>query len=210
MTAVIEIEGLRKTFRGTLRGQRVALDGFDMLVEPGQVHGFLGPNGSGKTTTPAHPARPGPCGQRTHHGPRSARTGGIGGGDRPGRPLRLLATAGGVPVSRVDEVIEQVGLAGRGDDRVKVYSLGMKQRLALASALLKSPELLILDEPANGLDPAGMREMRDLMRELAADEPRANSLSRRQRQGPFLVVFGRKGPSLTAQTRVMRTASAIT
>ena len=83
------------------------------------------------------------------------------------RTLRLLARAGGVPTARVDEVLEQVGLRDRGDERVKGYSLGMKQRLAVASALLKYPELLILDEPANGLDPAGIREMRDLMRSLA-------------------------------------------
>ncbi|GAB3955246.1 hypothetical protein GCM10027614_63950 [Micromonospora vulcania] len=72
-----------------------------------------------------------------------------------------------MPISRVHEVLEQVGLHDRGDERVKGYSLGMKQRLAVASALLKDPQLLILDEPANGLDPAGIREMRDLMRSLA-------------------------------------------
>src|SRR5690606_33197024 len=82
--------------------------------------------------------------------------------------LSLLADAGGVPKTRVDEVLEQVGLRDRAKDRVKTYSLGMKQRLAVASALLKQPRLLILDEPANGLDPAGIREMRDLMRNLAA------------------------------------------
>jgi ABC-2 type transport system ATP-binding protein len=84
------------------------------------------------------------------------------------RTLRLLATAGGVSHKRVEEVLELVGLRDRARDRVKGYSLGMRQRLAVASALLKSPELLILDEPANGLDPAGIREMRDLMRGLAA------------------------------------------
>jgi ABC-2 type transport system ATP-binding protein len=84
------------------------------------------------------------------------------------RTLRLLATAGGVPDGRVDAVLEQVGLRDRADERVRSYSLGMKQRLAVASALLKAPELLVLDEPANGLDPAGIREMRDLMRDLAA------------------------------------------
>src|SRR5690606_11883210 len=83
--------------------------------------------------------------------------------------LSLLARAGGVPASRVDAVLELVGLRDRGKERVKGYSLGMKQRLAVASALLKSPTLLILDEPANGLDPAGIREMRDRMRDLAAD-----------------------------------------
>src|SRR5690606_5019022 len=81
--------------------------------------------------------------------------------------LSLLADAGGVPQRRVMEVLELVGLAQRARDRVKSYSLGMKQRLAVASALLKEPKLLILDEPANGLDPGGIREMRNLLRDLA-------------------------------------------
>jgi ABC-2 type transport system ATP-binding protein len=84
------------------------------------------------------------------------------------RTLSLLAQTGGIPRKRVDEVLEQVGLGERADDRVKAYSLGMRQRLAVASTLLKAPELLILDEPANGLDPAGIREMRDLLRGLAS------------------------------------------
>ncbi|GIG86326.1 ATP-binding cassette domain-containing protein [Plantactinospora endophytica] len=184
MPAVIQIDGLRKTFTGVRRGRRVALDGFDMLVEPGQVHGFLGPNGSGKTTTlrtllglvQADSGRMAlfgePAPQRL-----PAVVGRLGAivespqffGNFSGRrTLRLLAVAGGVPPARVDEVLEQVGLRDRADERVKGYSLGMKQRLAVASALLKRPELLILDEPANGLDPAGIREMRDLMRGLAA------------------------------------------
>jgi ABC-2 type transport system ATP-binding protein len=82
--------------------------------------------------------------------------------------LSLLADAGRVPQQRVGEVLELVGLRDRAKDRVKTYSLGMKQRLAVASALLKQPRLLILDEPANGLDPGGIREMRDLMRTLVA------------------------------------------
>jgi ABC-2 type transport system ATP-binding protein len=83
------------------------------------------------------------------------------------RTLRLLATIGGIRRTRVDTVLEQVGLRDRAKERVRSYSLGMKQRLAVATALLKSPSLLILDEPANGLDPAGIREMRDLLRSLA-------------------------------------------
>ncbi len=181
--SVLEIEGLRKTYR-TRNGPRQALDGFDMLVEAGQVHGFLGPNGSGKTTT-----------LRTLLGlirPNGGRMR-ILGYDLPAHlpeivaqvgaivespqffpyftahdTLSLLADAGRVPQRRVGEVLEQVGLRDRAKDRVKTYSLGMKQRLAVASALLKQPRLLILDEPANGLDPGGIREMRDLMRELAA------------------------------------------
>ncbi|MFG1778581.1 ABC transporter ATP-binding protein [Micromonospora sp. NPDC049051] len=183
MSAVIEIEGLRKTFHSLRQGRRVAVDGFDLLVEAGQIHGFLGPNGSGKTTTlrallglvRADAGRMTVLGVRSPDG-LSQVAGRVGAivespqffGNFTGhRTLRLLARAGGVPTARVDEVLEQVGLRDRGDERVKGYSLGMKQRLAVASALLKDPELLILDEPANGLDPAGIREMRDLMRSLA-------------------------------------------
>ncbi|MCZ7420527.1 MULTISPECIES: ATP-binding cassette domain-containing protein [unclassified Micromonospora] len=184
-SGVIEIEGLRKTFHSLRRGRRVAVDGFDLLVEAGQVHGFLGPNGSGKTTTlrallglvRADDGRMRVLGATAPEQlPQVAgRVGAIVespqfyGNFTGYRTLRLLALAGGVPVGRVDEVLEQVGLADRGDERVKGYSLGMKQRLAVASALLKRPELLILDEPANGLDPAGIREMRDLVRALAAN-----------------------------------------
>ncbi|MDG4808217.1 ATP-binding cassette domain-containing protein [Micromonospora sp. WMMD1120] len=185
MSAVIEIEGLRKTFHSVRDGRRVAVDGFDLLVEAGQVHGFLGPNGSGKTTTlrallglvRADAGRMRILGEPSPELlPRVA--GQVGAivespqffGNFTGhRTLRLLARAGGVPVSRVDESLELVGLRDRGDERVKGYSLGMKQRLAVASALLKDPRLLILDEPANGLDPAGIREMRDLMLSLAAN-----------------------------------------
>ncbi|MFY1690533.1 ATP-binding cassette domain-containing protein [Plantactinospora sp. WMMB782] len=184
MPAVIEIDRLRKTFSSVRRGRRTALDGFDMLVEPGQVHGFLGPNGSGKTTTlrTLLGLVRADSGRMTLFGePAPQRLPAVV--DRFGaivespqffgnftgrRTLRLLAVAGGVPPARVDEVLTRVGLRDRADERVKSYSLGMKQRLAVAGALLKRPELLILDEPANGLDPAGIREMRDLMRELAA------------------------------------------
>jgi ABC-2 type transport system ATP-binding protein len=184
MAAVIEIEDLRKTYRSVRHGAHRALDGFDMVVESGRIHGFLGPNGSGKTTT-----------LRTLLG--LVRAGGgrmrLFGEPVPGalpkvisrigaivespqffpnfsgrRTLLHLARAGGLPKRRVDEVLEIVGLTDRAGDRVKGYSLGMRQRLAVGSALLKSPDLLILDEPANGLDPAGIREMRDLMRHLVA------------------------------------------
>jgi ABC-2 type transport system ATP-binding protein len=183
MATVVEITGLRKTYWSWRGGRRQALAGFDMLVESGQVHGFLGPNGSGKTTTlrtllgliaadggrmsllgqPVPAALPAVMGQvgaivesPQFFGNFTAR-----------ETLTLLATAGDVPRARVGAVLELVGLRDRARDRVKAYSLGMKQRLAVASALLKEPRLLILDEPANGLDPAGIREMRDLMRNLA-------------------------------------------
>jgi ABC-2 type transport system ATP-binding protein len=184
MSAVLEIQGLEKTYRSRRRGVRKALDGFDMVVESGQVHGFLGPNGSGKTTTlrtvlglikpnggrmtvlgrevpaalPEVAGRIGAIVESPQFFPHfSARD-----------TLSLLADAGGVHRRRVDEVLELVGLRDRAKDRVKTYSLGMKQRLAVASALLKNPTLLILDEPANGLDPGGIREMRSLMSDLAA------------------------------------------
>jgi ABC-2 type transport system ATP-binding protein len=184
LSAVIEIQGLRKAFRSLRRGYRIALDGFEMVVESGQVHGFLGPNGSGKTTTLRAllglvRADDGSMTVLGRPVPKRLpevvdRVGAIVEspqffGNFTGRKtLQLLATAGGVERSRVDAVLDQVGLRDRAEERVKSYSLGMKQRLAVASALLKQPQLLILDEPANGLDPAGIREMRDMMRDLAA------------------------------------------
>jgi ABC-2 type transport system ATP-binding protein len=154
-----------------------------MVVEAGQVHGFLGPNGSGKTTTlrtllgliKPNGGRMAIFGQEVpRHLPEVVgRVGAIV--ESPQffanftafTTLSLLADAGGVDSSRVYAVLELVGLRDRAKDRVKTYSLGMKQRLAVASALLKDPKLLILDEPANGLDPGGIREMRTLMRNLA-------------------------------------------
>lgn len=183
MTAAIEISGLHKTFRTMRRGERVALDGFDMLVEKGQVHGFLGPNGSGKTTTlrTLLGLLRADAGEMSILGVPSSRFADVA--HRVGaivespaffspftgrKTLQLLATAGGIPAARVDEVLTTVGLRDRADEPVKAYSLGMRQRLAVASALLKHPELLILDEPANGLDPSGIHAMRTLMSDLAA------------------------------------------
>ncbi|MEU0077991.1 ATP-binding cassette domain-containing protein [Micromonospora tulbaghiae] len=183
MSAVLEIEGLRKTYRSRKRGVRHALDGFDMRVEAGQVHGFLGPNGSGKTTTlrtllgliKPNGGRMAILGQELPHA-LPAVAGQVGAIVESPQffphfsardTLGLLAQAGELPKQRVDEVLELVGLRDRAGERVKTYSLGMKQRLAVASALLKNPELLILDEPANGLDPGGIREMRGLMRDLS-------------------------------------------
>jgi ABC-2 type transport system ATP-binding protein len=181
--AVLEISGLEKTYRSRRRGARKALDGFDMVVESGQVHGFLGPNGSGKTTTlrtllgliTPNGGRMTLLGQEVPAAlPQVAgRVGAIVESPQffpnfsAHDTLSLLADAGGVSKPRVTEVLELVGLRDRADERVRTYSLGMKQRLAVASALLKKPDLLILDEPANGLDPGGIREMRTLMRGLA-------------------------------------------
>lgn len=181
---VIETRGLRKEFRA-LRGRRtVAVDGLDLVVPRGGVHGFLGPNGSGKTTTLrmllglAAPT----AGEMRVLGepvPRRlpqvlSRVGALVEQPRfqPGFTgrlnLALLAGSVGIPRARVEASLEQVGLAGRERDRFRDYSLGMKQRLALAAALLKEPELLVLDEPTNGLDPAGIRDIRHLIRDLGA------------------------------------------
>lgn len=174
---------LRKTYR-TFSGRKVtAVGGLDLKVPRGGVHGFLGPNGSGKTTTIRMLlglVRP-DSGSLTVLGrtiPKHlpdviANIGAIV--EQPkfypyfsGREnLIQLAMAIGAPKLRVDEVIEAVGLTERARHRYKTYSLGMKQRLAIAATLLKDPELLIFDEPTNGLDPAGIREIRGTMRSLA-------------------------------------------
>lgn len=173
---VIETTGLRKVYRGR-RGTRVAVQDLNLSVTAGGVHGFLGPNGSGKTTTIRMLlglARP-TAGTMRLFGeevPRRLpavlpRVGAVVESPKfsptfTGRHnLLLLARAAGLPEARVDAAVETVGLTGRDDDRCAGYSLGMKQRLAIAATLLKEPELLILDEPTNGLDPAGIREIRE-------------------------------------------------
>jgi ABC-2 type transport system ATP-binding protein len=184
MPAVIEIEGLRKEFRRR-GGRAVAVDGLNLSVPEGGVFGFLGPNGSGKTTTIRCLlglvrstagsvrlfGRPVPAGLPD----TLRRVGAII--ETPamfptmtGREnLRLLARLGGIGNRRVDDVLGSVGLAERAGHLVRTYSLGMRQRLGLAAALLKDPALLVLDEPANGLDPAGIREVRELLRRLGAE-----------------------------------------
>jgi ABC-2 type transport system ATP-binding protein len=182
---VIETRGLRKEFPGRRGRSVVAVAGLDLTVPRGGVHGFLGPNGSGKTTTlrmllGLASASAGEM--RLFGEPVPRRLPGVV--DRVGavveqpkflpsftgrRNLTLLARSAGVPTSRVDDTLDRVGLGGRGSDRYRSYSLGMKQRLAIAATLLNQPELLILDEPSNGLDPAGIRDVRHLVRELAAD-----------------------------------------
>jgi len=185
---VVEVAGLRKAYRGRSRfglpagDRRPALDGLDLLVGSGGVHGFLGPNGSGKTTTlrvllglvraDAGSVR---LLGREVPGQLAGATGSVGAlieapqffpAFSGRRNLSLLAGVAGLPAGRVDEVLDQVGLSARAGDRVRAYSLGMKQRLGIAAALLKKPQLLVLDEPTNGLDPAGIREVRGLLREL--------------------------------------------
>ncbi|MPV38543.1 ABC transporter ATP-binding protein, partial [Georgenia subflava] len=187
MTALaIDTSGLRKTYRGH-GGRRVGVEGLDLKVPAGGVHGFLGPNGSGKTTTIRMllgliRADAGTMRIFDHEVPRQlpeviGRVGAIVESPKffptfTGRKnLSLLAEAIGAPRSSVPEVLEATGLTARAGDRYKGYSLGMKQRLAIAATLLKSPDLLIFDEPTNGLDPAGIREIRDTMRRLG-DEGR--------------------------------------
>ena len=179
---VIETLALQKVYRTRRMRSVVAVDGLDLAVPAGGVHGFLGPNGSGKTTTIrlllglAAPTD----GEMTLFGqpvPRRLpavmdRVGAVV--EQPkflpgfsGRMnLSLLAQVAGVPASRVDEVLDRVGLADRDKDRYKGYSLGMRQRLAIAATLLKRPDLLILDEPTNGLDPQGIRDIRTMIRSL--------------------------------------------
>ena len=184
MSTVIEVAGARKTYRRFRRPPHTAIDGLELAVPEGGVHGFLGPNGSGKTTTirmllglvrpdagelrllgrpvpeglPASIAEVGALVETPLFFPHFS-----------GRlNLELLARVAGLPDDRVDEVLERVGLTDRAGDRVKAYSLGMRQRLGIAAALLKRPRLLILDEPSNGLDPAGIREVRELIRHLGS------------------------------------------
>ncbi len=179
-TLVLETERLTKRYNPQL----VAVNELDLRVRRGEVYGFLGPNGAGKTTTlrmllgliaptsgtasilgaaPGSPEGLGNIGALVE-----------GFGFYPylsgRRNLAVVARYAGVPASRIDAVLEEVGLTDRSGDAFKGYSLGMKQRLGLAAALLKDPALLILDEPTNGLDPEGMADMRTLIRRLGQGE----------------------------------------
>ena len=165
-------------------GDHTVVDDLSFTVQPGRVTGFLGPNGSGKSTTMkmmldlASPDR-GTATINGHHYrelPDPARTVGAmieSDAFHPGRSgrnhLRILADAIGIPQRRVDAVLEEVGLADAADRRAGAYSLGMRQRLGLAAALLGEPPVLILDEPGNGLDPEGVRTLRDRLRAHASD-----------------------------------------
>jgi ABC-2 type transport system ATP-binding protein len=166
-------------------GKRLAVDNLDLSVDRAELFGFLGPNGAGKTTTirMALGLIAPTSGSveilgfevRSHRSQVLPRVGALVEspalyGYLSGRDnLRAVGNVlGGVSEKRIDEVLEIVALKGRDKDRVKTYSLGMKQRLGLALALLNDPDVLILDEPANGLDPAGIVEMRDLLRDLGA------------------------------------------
>jgi ABC-2 type transport system ATP-binding protein len=176
-TAALSVTGLTKRY-----GDRTAVDHLDLEVPRGVVAGFVGPNGAGKTTTMAmllglvrptagvgavlgHPITD-PAAYLPRVGAlieSPAFYPALSGAEN----LRVFATVGGLDHDRIPALLELVGLAGRGDDRYRGYSLGMKQRLGIAAALLGQPDLLILDEPANGLDPQGVREMRELIGSLA-------------------------------------------
>jgi ABC-type multidrug transport system ATPase subunit len=177
---VIETTGLTKTY-----GDNIAVESLDLRVRSGEVFGFLGANGAGKTTTlrmllglirptGGHAVV---MGESPGAAASLARIGSmietpafyphLSGRDN----LRVLAAYAGIGHVRIDAALAQVALSGRADDAFRSYSLGMKQRLGIAAALMKDPALLILDEPTNGLDPAGMAEMRALIRKLG-DEGR--------------------------------------
>jgi ABC-2 type transport system ATP-binding protein len=182
--SAIEIRGLRKVYKG-LRGRTtVAVESLDLDVPQGGVFGFLGPNGAGKTTT-----------IRCLLGLVTPTEGSVNllGTDTSGNlasvmdevgalvespkffpgfsgrlNLELVASIRGIDKAEVTRVLEEVGLANRAEDKFGAYSLGMKQRLAVAGAILKRPRLLVLDEPANGLDPAGIKDIRELIRRYGA------------------------------------------
>ncbi|MEV1011648.1 ATP-binding cassette domain-containing protein [Streptomyces sp. NPDC049881] len=177
--AALRVEGLTKRY-----GRRTAVDDLSFTVSTGRVTGFFGPNGAGKTTALkalVGLARP-TAGRAFVHGTPvtelrpDARRLGVAiepCGAHPGRTgrahLRSLAALAGLPRRRVGEVLELVGLTEAAGRRVGKYSMGMRQRLALAAALLGDPEILVLDEPVNGLDPQGIRHLRTLLRERAAN-----------------------------------------
>jgi ABC-2 type transport system ATP-binding protein len=176
--APLEVRGLTKRF-----GATTAVDDLTFAIEPGRITGFLGPNGAGKTTTLrmllglVHATAGEALVEGVPYAKLDEPTRTVGAvleassyhPSRTGRNhLRVLATAAGLPLARADETLEQVELAAAGRRRVKTYSLGMRQRLSVAAALLGEPRLLVLDEPANGLDPEGIRWLRNFLRSFAA------------------------------------------
>ena len=177
--AAIEVNNLSKRY-----GDLVALNNATFSVPLGTICGFVGPNGSGKTTTirmllgliKPSSGTASIIGNSISHPERYLNEVGAlieGPAFYPAlsgiENLRVLAKLGGIPISRCQELMQLVGLGGREKDKYKTYSLGMKQRLGIAAALLPNPKLLILDEPVNGLDPAGIQEVRDLLENLATN-----------------------------------------
>ncbi|WP_116271651.1 ATP-binding cassette domain-containing protein [Pseudofrankia sp. BMG5.36] len=179
MTAPIEVHGLTKR-----HGHVIAVDALSFDVQPGRVTGFLGPNGAGKSTTMRIVVgldRPDNGGTRINGMPYNRlrwplrEVGALleTKAFHPGRSARghlgALAAGGGIPRRRVEEVLDLVGLTNAAGRRAGTFSLGMAQRLGIAAAMLGDPGVLLLDEPANGLDPVGIRWLRDLLRSLAAE-----------------------------------------
>ncbi len=176
---MIHVSGLTKRF-----GRTVAVEDLSFRAEPGRVTGFLGPNGAGKTTTLRAAlglVRP-DAGRATilgvpyreladplHHVGAVLESTDYHPGRKGRSHLRVLAAEAGIPRARVEEALARVELGPAAGRRVRGYSLGMRQRLSIAGALLGDPEVLVLDEPANGLDPQGIRWLRDLLRSLAAE-----------------------------------------
>ncbi|WP_174248430.1 ABC transporter ATP-binding protein [Streptomyces hoynatensis] len=202
---MIEVKGLTKRYGGVL-----AVSDLSFTVRPGHVTGFLGPNGAGKSTTLRMILglnRP-TAGSATVHGvPFPAHRAGLrhvgalldAGDAHPGRSaaahLTALARSNALPRRRVDEVLHEVGLAGAARRRVGGFSLGMRQRLGIASALLGDPPVLLFDEPVNGLDPEGVRWVRGLFRRLAAEGRTvlvsSHLMSEMENTADRLVVIGR-------------------
>jgi ABC-2 type transport system ATP-binding protein len=202
---MIEIRGLSKRY-----GDRIAVDDLSFTIRPGHVTGFLGPNGAGKTTTMRlilgldSPS----AGSVTIDGKPFAQVysamrevgalldaKAVHGGRTAYNHLWCLAATNGIPRSRVDEVIGIVGLDDVARKRSKGFSLGMSQRLGIAAALLGDPEILMFDEPVNGLDPEGIRWIRTLMRSLAADGRTvfvsSHLMSEMENTADHLIVIGR-------------------
>jgi ABC-2 type transport system ATP-binding protein len=203
MARAIEVSGLTKRF-----GEVLAVNDLSFTVDEGRIVGFLGPNGAGKTTTLRmllgliNPTE----GTATIFGTRYAAlsdpvhtVGAVldGGMLHPGRTgrnhLRALAREAGVADSRADELLELVALTDAANRRAGGYSLGMRQRLGLASALLGDPKVLVLDEPANGLDPQGIRWLRDFLRSLAREGRAVIAKGRSVAQGTLTDLIARSG-----------------
>lgn len=207
---MIRAQGLTKTFASARQEEKIAVNGIDFTVEPGRVTGFLGPNGAGKSTTMRMalgldaPTRGSVSvnGRRYASSPAPLREVGAlleAHAIHPGRSardhLRWMAASNGIPTTRVGEVLDQVGLGSVAGQRAGRFSLGMGQRLGIASALLGDPPVVILDEPVNGLDPEGIRWVRQLARELA-DEGRtvfvsSHLMSEMALMADHLIVIGR-------------------
>ncbi len=177
---ILSVKNLSKSF-----GKRKAVDNLSFEIREGEIFGFLGPNGAGKSTAirvMLSLIKPDngdiEIFDKSVRKYRNSALQGVGAlVERPDfyeylsayKNLSLLATLDGVPKNRINEILKIVGLADRGDDKVKAFSQGMKQRLGIAQALLSNPKLLILDEPTNGLDPRGMKEVRGLIWKLAQE-----------------------------------------